>query len=267
MYLIDYHLHTSFSMDSEAKIEKVVEKAINKNLNSISITDHLDFNKKYYEIIDFKKYFLTLENLKEKYKNKIDISIGVEIGLDHSKKSEIELITKENNFDFIIGSAHQTKGLDHYYDRKKFFSNKTKSNAYKTYFLDILENISSIENFCVHGHLDYISRYGTYEDNSLFYKDYKELIDTILKTLISKNKGIEINTSGFRYNINSTYPQLDIIKAYKSFGGEIITVGSDSHKVEDVGKDVEKAYSILKALDFKYITTFKNLEPIFHKLN
>ena len=68
---------------------------------------------------------------------------------------------------------------------------------------------------------------------ALNIQSYSDLIDACLKSLIENGKGIEVNTSGFRYGINGTYPSLNILKRYKELGGEIITAGSDSHKPKD----------------------------------
>ena len=55
------------------------------------------------------------------------------------------------------------------------------------------------------------------------------MIQLIFKTIIPKGKGIEVNTSGFAYGLDSAMPSIDILKLYKELGGEIITVGSDAH--------------------------------------
>jgi histidinol-phosphatase (PHP family) len=54
---------------------------------------------------------------------------------------------------------------------------------------------------------------------------------------------------------------------YKELGGEIITVGSDAHRAEDVGKGVKNCIEIIKEAGFKYIITFNNRTPIFNKIN
>ena len=102
-----------------------------------------------------------------------------------------------------------------------------------------------------------------YDDNSLKYEEYSDLIDACLKSLIEKGKGIEVNTSGFRYGINGTYPSLTILKRYKELGGEIITAGSDSHKPEDTADHIDYAYSLIKEAGFKYVSVFRKQKPEF----
>ena len=84
--LCDYHLHTSFSSDSDNPPENVVRQAVKLGLKSICFTDHNDFdyppeNGEIMFMLDFKPYVDTITSLKEKYSHIIDISTGVEQGL------------------------------------------------------------------------------------------------------------------------------------------------------------------------------------------
>lgn len=263
MFLADYHIHTNFSIDSEAPMEEMIKSAISKGMKEIAITDHADFDPKYYPMPDYTDYIPYFNQLKEKYKNDIKIALGVEIGLENQWADKINAFASKYNFDFIIGSSHATRTLDLYFDQKEYFKNKTKKEAYTIYFEEILKNINACPQFNVYGHFDFISRYGMYDDNSLEYKDYSDLIDSCLKNLIEKDKGIEVNTSGFRYGINCTYPTLTILKRYNELGGEIITAGSDSHKPKDTADHIDYAYSLIKEAGFKYVSVFRNQKAEF----
>lgn len=262
MYFTDYHLHTSFSADSEAPMEDMILAAIDKGLEEIAFTDHVDFDPRYTHP-DYNLYIPYLEELKFKYKNDITIRLGIEVGLENTKADLVNTITAAFPFDFIIGSSHSVKCLDLYYDQNEYFSERTKQEAYNTYFEEMLLNIRTCTDFCVYGHLDFVSRYGLYEDNSVNYMEYAPFIDAVLKELIERGKGIEINTSGYRYGINGCYPSLEILKRYKALGGEIITVGSDAHFAKDAGDHVKEAYELLLAAGFKHITVFKGRQPKF----
>lgn len=93
------------------------------------------------------------------------------------------------------------------------------------------------------------------------------IISEILKTVISDGKGIEFNTSYHRYGLKDTTPSTNILRLYRELGGEIITIGSDSHRPEHLGiSDIETAKSILKGLGFQYFCTYEKMQPIFHRL-
>lgn len=266
MFLADYHIHTSFSIDSDAPMEDMLISAIDKGMKEIAFTDHVDYDSKYYPEPDYDGYLPVFNKLKEKYKDKIKIILGVEIGLESLWADKINALTAKYPFDFIIGSSHCVLTKDLYFDQKEYFNDRTKKEAYTTYFLELYKNIQSCHDFNVYGHMDFISRYGMYEDNTLEYRDYSDLIDSCLASLIEKDKGIEINTSGFRYGIDGTYPSMTILKRYRELGGEIITAGSDSHRPEDTGDHIEYAYDMMRTAGFKYVSVFRNRKPEFIKL-
>ena len=44
MILQDFHMHTSFSADSDASMEEMIIQSINKGLKHISFTEHMDYD-------------------------------------------------------------------------------------------------------------------------------------------------------------------------------------------------------------------------------
>ena len=114
--------------------------------------------------------------------------------------------------------------------------------------------------------MDFVTRYGGPKYRGLNYKENFDRIDAILKKLIEKGKGIEINTSGFRYKEDRFYPCADIVKRYYELGGEILTIGSDAHVKEYLTMDFKLVYDFLESIDKKYITSFKGMQPIFKKI-
>lgn len=264
MYIADYHVHTDFSGDCTTPMEDVVKQAISLGLKEIALTDHVDYDfpvPEFTFVINYDEYLITFNKIKEKYQDYIDLLLGVEIGFQAHVKEDIEKLCAKYPFDFVICSTHAADNLDLY--NGDFFEGKNQKYAYLRYFENVLENVKNFNNYDVYGHIDYITRYGGYENKSLSYYDYKDIIDSILKTLIHNNCGIEINTSGYRYGLNQMHPQLSILKRYKELGGEIITVGSDSHIPNDLCSNFNLAYDALKNVGFKHITTFKNRKPKF----
>ncbi len=265
MYIQDYHLHTNYSEDSSADVLEMVESAIKKGITEIAITDHMEFDYppvSYWEGVlpmPFSQQMKILQSVKVKNADRITILRGIEIGLQPHIKKEVDNFANEHELDFIIGSAHVVDWIDLY--DGNFFEGKTKHEAYTRYFEYVLRTIEIHDNFDVYGHLDFIIRYGTYEDNSLNYSDFADIIDTILTCLIQKRKGIEVNTSGYRYGLNSPNPQFDIVKRYRELGGEIITIGSDAHTPKDVGIGLNRGIKLIKEAGFSHITSFNKRVP------
>lgn len=265
--MFDSHVHSNFSGDCEMDAEIAINKSLEIGLEGLSFTDHLDYDYPDYDdvfLIDFEKYSDYFDSLKLKYKNKIKVSKGIEIGLQPHVIDDTLKVVNAYNFDFVIYSIHVVDKLDLH--NGDFCKNKTKAEAYSRYFQVLVDTLSLYDNFDVIGHLDLIRRYGCYDNRTISYNDFIDILDTLLTKVISMGKGIEINASGFRYNLNSPMPDFEIVKRYKELGGEIITTGSDAHTVEYVGYKFNYLKELLNNAGFEYTAHFINRQPIFSKL-
>lgn len=261
--IADYHIHTRFSGDSEADVDKVIQSAIKKGMTHMAITDHNDFE---YENgtfeLDVEKYFEYMSKKKIEYKSDISLSIGIECGLEPKFYNRINKLVSSYDFDFVIGSSHTINGRDPYY--KEYFENRPVHDAMVEYLTSISENVDIFDNFDVYGHLDYMMRYApiSAEEKRYDYAEYAELFDNILTKLIAKGKGIEINTSPLKSGLYDTNPNLQVVRRYAELGGKIITVGSDAHQPEHIGHSFDVAEQMLKDTGFTYFNVFENRKPM-----
>lgn len=261
----DFHLHSSFSGDSDTPMENMILKGIDLGLTHMCFTEHNDFGfpacdeipKGTFEL-NADAYLYDLLKYRDKYKDKINILFGVELGLQPHLMRQNALFAKAHDYDFIIGSSHTCNKKDPYYP--PFYEGRTEEEAYREYYQSVIDNIKKFSNFDVYGHLDYVLRYGPNKAENFTYEKYQDLLDTILKLLIENGKGIELNTGG----ILPTY--FSIVKRYKELGGEIITIGSDAHAPENMANNFNHAEEILKDCGFKYYTIFEKRLPEFKKL-
>lgn len=265
--LWDTHMHSQYSGDCEATQESMIQAALKKNLNGICFTDHLDIdypgNPEEF-LLDLPNYAASTTALQQAYKTKLPVCFGIELGLQPHLKDLYTDILSAYPFDFVIGSSHVVHGFDPYYP--DFYEGRSEDSCYLEYFESILENIQAFDGFDVYGHIDYVVRYGPNRNENYSYGKYKDIIDEILKLLISKNKGIEINTGGFHYGLGHPNPTEEIIARYHELGGEIITIGADAHKPENVAFDFEKVPEILRDAGFRYYTVIRQRKPEFIKL-
>lgn len=267
----DYHIHTYFSGDSNAIPTEIIEEAIRLGLKTICITEHHDIDFPDVPnpfLLDADAYFKEYAPLKEKYRKKIDIRTGVELGLQPHLAKELNDFSNAYPFDFIIGSTHVVKKADPYYP-EFWDNNQSYEDTIIEYLEDTLDNIRNFQNFDVYGHIDYIVRYCPAKDYrpeiTDLYKAYPDLIDEILKELIYNGKGIEINTGGL-FHLPFANPHKKILVRYRELGGEIITTGSDGHTPERIAYAFDKLPNFLKECGFKYTTIFKNRKPEWIKL-
>ncbi len=272
MYLADYHVHSEFSSDSREKLENIFGMALKKGLKEIAITDHLDLDYPEGELtfmLDFERYVETLKEYREIYRKWLDIKIGVELGLQPHLKDNVEIkrILQSSDLDFIIGSTHVVEGME--LDQDGFYRRITKDEAHERYFKTIYENVRAFEGWSVCGHLDFIKRYGGkyHRDHKLMdYLKHMDIIDAILKTIIDKGSGLEVNTSGYRYGLGEQSPCGLILKRYRELGGEIVTIGSDAHSAGHIAKDFDRAIRALKQQGFNYYSVFNRKKVEFKKI-
>ena len=249
----DLHVHSEFSSDCSVDIEQQIKKAIKLGLKFICLTDHYDMDypstkDKTEFALDTTTYMQKLSLLKEKYKDKINVLCGVELGLMPYLKNRIKSYTQNFNFDFIIGSSHLVNGKDPILPN--YFCGRDEKTAYREYFESILDNVKIFDEYNVYGHLDYIVRYGPNKNKFFDFSDYKDIFEQALKIIIENGKGIEINTAGLRKELGYPHPHKDILQMYKELGGDIITIGSDAHLPEHIGYMFEDVKEYLKSIGF-----------------
>lgn len=265
--MFDNHTHTKYSLDSTMLAEDAIKKAKSLGLDGIAFTDHVDYDYPDYDDafnFDIFEYSAFIDKLIKDYSGTLKILKGVEIGLQpHVYEKNVEL-AKKVDFDFIIGSVHIIDHMDPY--SGTFFVGKTKVQAYSRYLQAIYDGALTFKDYDVIGHIGYVRRYGEFEDRSMDYKDYSDVIDAILKTAIQDGKGIEVNTSGLRGILGSTIPDKGILTRYMELGGEIITVGSDAHNEKDVGANFSETLELLREIGVKYTCHFEKRRPVFEKL-
>lgn len=273
----DFHLHSSFSGDCDTPMEEQIKKAIDLGLEHLCFTDHLDLQyPKEYGFFDLEidEYVKQVVLMKEKYKETINIYLGIEFGLVPELAREYEEIVKNHSFDFIIGSTHIINRKDPYFP--DYWEGKSLHQGIAEYFNSVLKNIQVYNEYDSLGHLDYIVRYfKTKEDvkrekgikaDNFVYKEYKEVLDEILKCLIKQGKSLEVNSAGYKHGLPAPNPGYSVLKRYREMGGKLITIGSDAHKPKHLTYNFHKIKNILLAVGYDKYVIYKNREIQFIEL-
>lgn len=260
---IDYHMHSDFSADCETPMEETVKMAIEKGLTEICFTEHVDYDYPDPTIdfsLDTTSYHEKIKEMQAKYTGLIQVKKGVEIGVEPHLLSRYEKLIQEETFDFIICSEHTTNRQDLH--GGALFQDRSVKEAYELYYQELLECVTQFDSYSILGHLDLIKRYQTPDPKV----DFTDIITEIFKTIIPKGKGIEVNTSGYSYGLDHHMPSEDILRLYKACGGEIITIGSDAHEKEHVGRHFTEVVHLLQEIGFHYLCTFTEQKPTFHSI-
>lgn len=274
---IDYHVHTEFSDDSVYPMESVVKDAIAMNMDELCFTDHVDYGIKDdwdsgkpivyrddapFANVDYPRYIAEIDRMRRLYGDKISLKTGLEFGIQTHTIPLYETLFHRYNFDFIILSIHQAEDKEFW--TQDFQQGRTQREYNERYYQEILDVMRLYKDYSILGHLDLITRYdkqGIYP-----FEKVKTMIAEILRLAIADGKGIELNTSYHRYGLQDSTPSKDILRLYRDLGGEIITIGSDSHKPEHLGAYIQEGKTLLKELGFQNFCTFEQMKAVFHKL-
>lgn len=261
----DCHNHSNFSYDAIDSLEDMCKKATELGMLYYGCSDHCECNEytkdiNPYNTVVQKSYDETIR-LKEIYPFLLG---GIELGQPLQDLTNAKHAIKDRSFDFIIGSLHNVKGeADFYYWDKQ--TPKTKEDIdyfLNSYFNEILEMLNWGQ-FDSLAHLTYPLRYIKYPDGTkVTFDPYMDYVEAIFKKLIQKGIALELNTSGLRQTIGETLPNNKLLDFYKRLGGELITIGSDAHNLNDLGKGINEGLTLLKNLNFKHFTIYKNRKPI-----
>ena len=255
--MFDSHLHTRFSTDSMMVITEALKKAEELNIGLV-ITEHMDIDYPVPEkfIFDKDAYF----NEYSKYRND-KLLLGVELGLKTNCVEENRALTEKYPFDFVLGSVHLVDNMDLFGD--EFYKGKTKHEAYTRYLEYMLECLKEHDFIDSLGHIDYITRYARYGDTEMYYKEFADYIDEVLRLAAHRGISLEINTRRFE-NEKAVKNLETIYKRFYELGGRTVTTGSDAHIKSYVGRNIKDAFEMAERCNLKPVY-FKERKPEYMK--
>ena len=261
--MFDFHMHSIISFDGHDRPEDMVKAAENNGLKEICFTEHADYQigKQIQDMVfDLQLYHSLLDTLSS---DKLKIRRGIEFGLKEYNAEQLKKDLAKRAYDFVIGSVHFVDEIDVYFP--EFWEGRTIAAAEQRFMEQTLSCVQEHDEFDVLGHLTYLSKSSAHPTNRpIEYEDHHELIDEILRILVNKGIGLEINTSGM-YRVGRFLPDEPYLRRFRELGGEIVTVGSDAHTIDRVGQYTKEACDLLRDI-FGYVCTFEDRKPIFHKL-
>ena len=261
-FLTDMHTHsTPASHDGRDSLAAMLCEAQKRGVAFYGVSEHFDYD---YDVDkmspeeyaatrngDEAEYFHSARHLQEDYEGVMNVIVGAEFG--YSEKQDVQgryaLTYEKYRPDFVINSIHSLDGVD--YCRRVF--TETKADIYGGYLRLIRKSLDAPYHYDIVGHIGYIARYVPFEDRSFSLKEFGDEIDDILKTIIAKDKILEVN-SATKNLPQLCLPDVDILQRYYDLGGRKVSFGSDSHLKERILDKRGQIVFALKKIGFTYIT-------------
>ena len=271
--LADYHVHTGYSDDSSYPLRQVALDALRLNLDEVCFTEHVDYGVKPewdepagarleggrpVTNCPYEPYLDEVEATRDELGGDIRLRAGLELGVQsHTIGRSHELVTRlGERLDFVICSIHQVG--DREFWNGAFQEGRTQDEIHGAYYEEMLAVVEGFHDYSVLGHLNLINRYDPFGPYP--FERVRDVVAEILRRVISDGRGIEVNTSGIRYGLGDFQPSREVLELYRDLGGTVVTVGSDSHRPEQLGSYLRLAYRELGELGFEGVWTFERGE-------
>lgn len=260
--MFDFHMHSLVSFDGAEPAIRMARAAADRGLSEICFTDHIDYDPlgtMSNMAFDTDAYNAAYDTLQVEG---LTVRRGMEFGMTADNRDQLTLDLQRRPFDFVIGSVHFADDLDVYF--APYWEGRTVLEAERLYLQTTLDCVRAHDQFDVLGHLTYLSKARAHPaPRPIAYADHREVVDEILKLLVQKGKGLELNTSGMD-RCGAFLPSLDYFRRFKELGGQIVTVGSDAHNSARVGQYTFEACRALREI-FGYVCTFADRKPYFRR--
>lgn len=250
--LADFHIHSTFC-DGKSRLEETVETAIEKGFDSIGFSGHgtTEYDMRYC-MKDMPSYIAEVNALKEKYKEKIQIYLGVE--------EDSYAPVDRNKFDYIIGSSHYVIRNGVYYPvdsgKERFlkcldaFGGDHLEFA-ESYYKAFCDYINSRKPDII-GHFDLITKYEE-TDTDLFFRNVKywKIAEKYVAESLKSGCFYEVNTGAIARELRtSPYPHARLLKIIKDGGGKIV-LSSDCHFAPNLAFRFDETKAFLRDAGFR----------------
>ena len=256
--MIDYHIHTSLCNHAQGAMETYIRKAVDMGFTEICFLDHLTVResaRKSGEGLSMTPgevpfYFQAIQRFKHRYRGIIRVKAGIEIDFNPVYTNLFIDILGTYAFDVVGSSVHFIDGLDIVSSGSVWKNGEMDTDRVYGIYFEYLEKMLDHDYFDVVCHLDLVKKFGRRARRS-----FDNELDAILSKIRDKHLAVEINTGGYDNPVKEVYPSPGIIrKCYEKGIG--ITLGSDAHRPENVGRHYDEALPLLLSAGYRSLSTF-----------
>lgn len=261
VFLADAHTHSRFSEDGQSALPAMAEAALRAGLSALTVTDHYDT----WSVFDAAAHRAAFAEAKEAFADRLLLLRGAELGEGHMPGAPADALLDGDSFDFLLGSCHFISGRQDFYSFD--YADVPSCRALIADYLSELLAMIRWGRFDVLGHLTYPLRYMAGRDGvDVDFLSFTDELRAVFRALIDGGHGLEVNVSGLCAPGGFAMPDAPLLKLYRACGGEIVTVGSDAHRAEDVGAHISDGYALLREAGFTHVAVYRDRKPKFFAL-
>jgi histidinol-phosphatase (PHP family) len=251
---------------AEKPMEAYIKKAIDIGLQEICFLDHLTMSEngrdQSMSVRETGLYFQAIQRLKYQYRDRIKIRAGLEVDFNPATTEQVKEIIGSFSFDVIGSAVHfiHEKNIVSQRGRKSDLSDADFEKRCLLY-VEKMDRMMDHDYFDVVCHLDVIKKFGEPLPDHM-----DEKFNEILSKIRYKNFTVEFNTSGYDHPVTDGYPSLALLKKCHAKDIEI-TLASDAHHPESVGRHFNRALSDLSLSGYNRLAGFYRRQRYLISIN
>ena len=265
MEIADLHTHTYLCRHAEGSPEEFLDAALARGERWYGISDHCPwtdgFDTGYRMTVgEFPLYREIVRQMRQRAGGtSLKVLYAMELDYIPGQKDSIQNAFKDEPFDYLIGSIHQTEFFP--FDNPEFLDEWKKEGfaehiweVYVNYLKDYVTNW----DFQIIGHCDIPKKFGY---KPVMSETFLNSMREIFETASARGIALELNANGLHTPAKEIYPSMQLLKLANKAGMNI-TYGSDAHTPGAVGRDFELVLALAKECGFRQFVTFEQKKMI-----
>ena len=256
--IVDYHMHLRNPREEIAhdtwSVEPFVEAARAAGVDEIGFTEHVYYFKQTrslwtvpYQtercVYDVEPY---VEAILEARARGLPVKLGLEVDYVPGREDETRELLAPYPWDYLLGSVHFIDGLG-VDGEPRLIDEVGPEEAWRRYFETLAAGAHS-GLFDSLSHPDLVKIFGVRADAFEY--------DAIADAIAAAGVAVEVSTAGLRRPVRELYPHPDFLAACHARGVPV-TLGSDAHSPDVVGRDFDRARELLQQAGYDTITVFE----------
>jgi histidinol-phosphatase (PHP family) len=256
--IVDYHMHLRNGSEEIVHdtwaVEPFVEAAAKAGVDEIGFTEHGYYFEQLqslwtvpYQVercaYDLERYVDAIVRARERG---LPVKLGLEVDYVPGREGETRALLAPYPWDYLLGSVHWIDGygID---GEPRLIDVVGVEDTWRMYF-ETLTSAAKSGLFDSLSHPDLVKMFGARVDGF----DYAPVADAIAESGVA----VEVSTAGLRRPVRELYPHPALLVACRERGVPV-TIGSDAHSPDVVGRDFGLACELLSSAGYETITVFE----------
>jgi histidinol-phosphatase (PHP family) len=245
-----------------AAVEPFVETARAVRVDEIGFTEHVYYFKQtrplwtvpYHTercVYDIEAYVDAIVAAKERG---LPVKLGLEVDYVPGREDETRALLSPYPWDYLLGSIHWLDDFSTDSD-PRLIDELGVDGGWRRYF-ETLAAAARSGLFDSLSHPDVIKIFDVRPERTFV----EQLHDEFVAAVAGSGTALEVSTAGLHKPVAELYPDPHLLRAARALGVPV-TLASDAHYPELVGRDFGRALELMRNAGYETITVFERREP------